>query len=569
VVAGGVALLLLALALLPDHAVLRHKAHWTEALLAASVAGAAILAAGTGRLGPVAPAFLGAALLPAGVGAAWLLLAEPLSPALARDEVVRLSLLPLAAFAAGAVAGGRAGRRLLVGALLAGAVPVATLAVAQHLAGLLELPLSRMERPAATFGNPVFLGAFLVLVLPAALAATLCERGALRWLGATAAGVGLPAVVATQSRWAWLGLAVAVVAGTLWLVSDRRLRFRLLGGLLLLAAAGLLLNREALLRPHEHGLIWRDTLRLVADHPFGVGPGQFHAEFLPYASPELLEAYPRHAVIINDAHSEPLQLLGELGWAGLLAGGLALLVLAHAAVRALAATAPEDRPLALGLAAGLLGALVMSCGSPDQRFGVTPVVFGCLAGLLLSGQRPTALALTVPARILLAGAGLLVLFLGASRLHARLELSSLLAPPATLEAGAGAQAELRLVRELAAGAPQDPQACYRLGVAAAGARQWAEAADAFEACARLAPGLSAARRNAALMQAMAGRLDVAIPNLRDWLAAEPGDLEARYLLAYVHFAQGDVAASLREAEALLARQPDHRLGRLLMERLRE
>jgi O-antigen ligase len=569
VATGCVALLLLGLALLPDHAVLRHKAHWTEALLVLSASVAAVVAAATGRIHVAAPAFLAAACLPAAVGAAWLLAATPLSAALARDEIVRLLLLPAAAFAAGAAAASTRARRVLLGALFAGLLPVAALAVAQHLAGLLELPLARMERPASTFGNPVFLGAFLVLALPSALAATLFERGVLRWLGAAAAGFGLPALLATQSRWAWLGFSAAVVAGTLGLVSERRLRWRLLGGLALLAAAGLLLNLDALRRPHEHGLIWRDSLRLVADHAWGVGPGQFHAAFLPYASPELLEAYPRHAVIINDAHSEPLQVLAELGWPGLLAGALALAALARAAARALRATPPDERPAAAGLAAGLLGAVVMSLGSPDQRFGVLPVAFGCLTGMLLAGRGAAARPVAPIGRLALAAAGLAVLSFGGGRLAARLELSDLLEPPVVLDAGPGAQAELRLVRELAAASPLDPQARYRLGLAAAGARRWAEAADAFEACAHLAPGLPAARRNAALMQAMSGRLDVAIPNLGDWLAANPEDAEARYLLAYVHFARGDVAASLREAEALLARQPDHRLGRLLLERLRE
>ena len=568
-VTGCLAVMLLALALVPDHAVLRPKMLWVEVLVAVAVAVAAAVPAVTGRMRLPGPAFLAAACLPVIVGLAWLALATPLSQALARDELVRLALLPAAAFAAASACGTPPRWRVLVGALLAGAAPVAALAVAQNLAGLLELPLARMERPASTFGNPVFLGAFLVMVLPAALAATLFERGALRWLGAVAAGFGLPALLATQSRWAWLGFAVALVAGTLRLVSERSLRWRMLGGLALLAALGLVLNRDVLSRPHEHGLIWRDTLRLVADHPWGVGPGQFHAEFLPYASPELLEAYPRHAVIINDAHSEPLQVLAELGWPGVLAGALILLALTLGVGRALGTAVPPDLPLATGLAAGLLGALVMSCGSPDQRFGVTPVTFGCLAGMLLAAIPAGMRRIPSIGRLALAGAGLAVLLLGVTRLQARLDLAGLLEPPPSLQGSAGSEAELRLMRELVSASPQDPEARYRLGVAAAGARHWAEAADAFEACVRLVPGLPTARRSAALMQAMAGRLDVAIPNLRDWLDAQPDDAEARYLLSYVHFALGDVAASLRETEALLARRPDHRLGRLLLERLRE
>lgn len=560
--------LLLGMSLLPDEQLLRTKVLGIEALLAGTAAMMAVASIVTSKLIVSSRIILLIAALPLLMSLAWGLLGEVPSGTLYEDELARLAGLPLALFSAMTLGTARTARRTLLGLLLAGMAPVAAMAVGQHLAGLLELPIDRIERPPGTFGNPVFFAAVLVLLLPAALAAALFEDGVLRWIGALAAGFGLPALYATQGRAAWAGFAVALATGTVLLVPDRRARLALLGTLVVAAGALLAANREALERPSEHLLIWRDTWRMVQDHPWGVGPGQFHVAFPPYASAELLAAHPRADRIINDAHSEPLQILAELGWPGLLVALALLAGLLRATRNALRLLDVRDRPLGAGLAAGLAGWAVTSLASPDARFHVTPVAVGCVAGWLLApSARPVRLG---PGGRILAGAlALAVLIPGAHRLQQRLALRDLALHAPELAPDRGTAAEVSLARELVSANPLDPEAHFRLGLAAASARDWSLAAKAFESCARLAPGHLGARRATALTQALAGRTDEAIPALRAWLAAQPDDGDVRYMLAYVLFSRGDVTGALHEVEELLARDPAHRLGLLLRERLRE
>ncbi len=560
---------LLALALVPDEAFLRSKVVWGEGLLLAGAAALLLGQAAHGRLLLPAPGVLLAALLPAGFAALWLWLGTPISDVLARDEIERLTLLPVAVWAAAAAAERPGARRALLAALVLTAIPVAGFAVAQNLAGILELPLNRVARPASTFGNPVFLGAYLVLVLPVALAGALFGRGVLRWGGALAAGLALPALYATQTRWAWLGGSLAAALGAVLLAPTRGARRALLVALL---AVGLLLaalNRDVLQRQHAHGLIWRDTLALIADHPLGVGPGQYSVAFLPYASDELLAVYPRRERIINDAHSEPLQIVAELGWPGLLRAAFLLLQLGRAARGAWRAADPLDRPLVAGLLAGLAGLCAMSCGSPDLRFVATTMLFGCLTGLLVAFAPARSWAAGGVGRALLAAGGLALLAVAARQTHEGLQLRRLLADPASFpRAPDGASAVARL-QAVVAREPQDAAARYELGVALARERRWAEAAQSVEAAFVLSAGQPGLQRSLGLMQAMAGSVDDALPNLRAALAQRPDDAEVRYLVAYLHFWKGELADALRELDILLAQHPDHALGRLLQQKLRE
>jgi O-antigen ligase len=563
----------LLLALVPDEQILRSKVLWAEAALAVTAAAVLLGQAAIGRVHAAPGRVVAAVAAPLLVALAWLVVAIPLSSGfisrtLARDECERLLIGPVALWAATSAAARPEARRLVVGAILAATIPVAMYALAQHLAGLLELPLRRMERPASTFGNPAFLGAFLVLVSPVAVTATLFGRGWQRWGGALAAGFALPALYATQTRGAWIGLAAASVVGIALLSPTRASRNWLLLGLGVSAALMLTLNVDVLRRPSEHSVIWRDTLRMVAARPWGVGPGQFQPSFLPYASPELLAAYPRASVIINDAHSEPLQALAELGWAGLLAAIVALVVLGRAALAAVRSTGAEERPLAVGLLAGLGGHVVMSLGSPDLRFFATTLLFFLLAGLLLAfGSLPERTP-GAAGRLGLATAGMALLVFGGWRTLERVQVRRLLAPP-SLPPTTAASTDLAALRARVDARPQDPQAQFDLGVALGKDQRWAEAADAFQAAYVLGGGQLIALRDLALMQALAGRVDEALPNLRVVLAQLPDDADARYALARLEFTLGDVASATRDTELLLKGHPDHRLGRLLEERLRE
>src|SRR5262245_89688 len=164
---------LAAIALVPDEAVLRTKVVWGWALIMATAATVLMADAARDRLTVRWPRFLLAALAPGLLAALWFLGPESLIRSLAGDEVRRLLAVPTVVWAVSSCLGSPAARRAFLVVLLLSVVPVAGYALAQKLAGTFNLPVDSVARSASTFGNPVFLGAYLVLVTP------LCAAGAL------------------------------------------------------------------------------------------------------------------------------------------------------------------------------------------------------------------------------------------------------------------------------------------------------------------------------------------------------------------------------------------------------
>ena len=155
-------------------------------------------------------------------------------------------------------------RGALAVAMVAGAVGVLALA------GALWQGSPRAAQP---LGNAVALGAFLAMVTPLALAATMAERGRWRWAAAAALALALLGLLATRSV---AGLAALVVGAAVALPRGRRrwLLVPLLAGLVLLGprlvriAAG----RDASV--HARTSYWGGGLRGIAARPLlGWGPG--------------------------------------------------------------------------------------------------------------------------------------------------------------------------------------------------------------------------------------------------------------------------------------------------------
>lgn len=578
---------LAAVACVPDEAILRSKVTWTEGLLLLAATAALLVQVLAGRLRTPWPLLLVGGLLPAAIALLQTLTRTDLvSRALARDEVERLLLFPLAFWCVASSLRGPAARRALVGALSLAVLVVSAYAVAQNLGAEIGLPIDRFERPPSTFGNPVFLGAFLVLTVPLCAAEALFATGWRRWAGAVATGLALPALRATQSRWAWLAFAVAVGVGMLVLAPTGRQRRLLFIGLLGAGVLVLLLNRSVVKRPQQHALIWRDTFVMAADRPWGIGPGQFPLVFPNYASRELLEAYPPSAFVINDAHDEPLQVVAELGWPGLAAVVLLALVLLRRAARSAVDPASDpDRPLRVACFAALSGALVQSLGSPDLRFLISTMMLGAVAGLsaALDEAPPGEIRVPRALRVLLAPLVVAAAVLALRDVHGRLELAELLQPQQTVPAPTAQDApavstdgarldpdELIARRRTEVKAkPRDASRHYALGLAFARERRFAEAAESFRAALLLEPDNGSVIRSLGVTEGLSGQFAPAVHHLRVALESEPDNVELRYLFAYVCWRRGDLDTSVAALETVLAARPDHRQARLLLEKLRE
>jgi tetratricopeptide (TPR) repeat protein/O-antigen ligase len=142
----------------------------------------------------------------------------------------------------------------LITAVVVASLPVALYALAQGLQlDPIHWPARAVGRPSSSIGNPIFVGEYLVMVLPLTIAAFVTtwgvarrRAGLSRYLVVVALvvlmGLQLAAIVVVQSRGAFLGLLASVFYLSL-LLAARAGNRRLLGGLAIaaLAVVGLLL----------------------------------------------------------------------------------------------------------------------------------------------------------------------------------------------------------------------------------------------------------------------------------------------------------------------------------------
>ena len=213
------------------------------------------------------------------------------------------------------------------------AAGVALFGILQSL-GLDPFDGTYVEYVPSTIGHSNFVGGFLAIALPVALALWSSSEGPAR-IAATAASIAIVlGILLSFSQGGWLAAAagVAVFAGAE--LGARRPRLRMAGwaaaAALAAAAAGLVLF--SLLRPFHpavpgtvwaRGLWWREAAAMGADSPvWGHGPNVFAIDGVRYRNPEDALAHDRE--IADAPHSVPLALfanhglLGVAGFAGIL-----------------------------------------------------------------------------------------------------------------------------------------------------------------------------------------------------------------------------------------------------------
>lgn len=283
----------------------------------------------------------------------------------------RLLLLWVIALLVARTLGTEAARHNALIALVAGAVAVAFVAIAQwiwHRPAFGHFVVhgnafdgTLIVRPAGFYLDPNFLGMYLVLATLAALALAFGGgRRALLWLLPTVPMLAVIAVTYSRSSW------VSLVVGMLMLVPLVPKRARL--SLAAVFAAGLVLA-VALVGPASLAtrvtsvfgfeadsssatrlLMTESTLEMIADRPvFGTGLEAFAEAYPSYQRPE---ARPD----VTHPHQVPLALVAETGIAGLLAQ-IALLLTTLAAIRRVwrSGLSPVKAAIISGMAALLVG----------------------------------------------------------------------------------------------------------------------------------------------------------------------------------------------------------------------
>ena len=232
----------------------------------------------------------------------------------------------------------------------------------------------------STSGNANFLGAYMVLIFPLAVAAALIARQSMAaglWMGA--AGALFLAALCTYSRAAWAALAVEILLLGLWLprlrpeVSRRRIIvlalalaivtivFLVPGGPLAPRTSEVALASRALsgLEYRSPGVqsrlyLWREAASLVIRRPlFGYGPEAFPLIFPQGWDEERQRLFGEMPLTIDKAHNDTLDLAISIGLLGLLGFWGILGVSLHRALQVARRSGPQAL-LGAALVAGLL-----------------------------------------------------------------------------------------------------------------------------------------------------------------------------------------------------------------------
>jgi len=305
-------------------------------------------------------------------------------------------------------------RERLTAAIVSGAVPVAVIAIAQVLGLQAVAGVVEDRRAFGTLSNPIFLGAYCMLVLPLASAkavrALRTGRAVSGLLWTVAGALLLVALISSASRGPMLGLAAGAVV--FLLAAGAALRARALAGfglaLLLLGAVGIGLINTPQVAGQLGGLpivgrfaqisnttsgsqavrlgIWSATADLVRNAPpnrliVGHGPEQLLPALLPHGRPNL--GGPGQADrLVDRAHSVAFDQLVMTGILGLLARiGLWAAWLLTALAAAGLLSGPARRRGAVG---ALLGGTAAGAGvwlvRPELTGATVPL--GMLVGLL-------------------------------------------------------------------------------------------------------------------------------------------------------------------------------------------
>jgi O-antigen ligase len=202
-------------------------------------------------------------------------------------------------------------------------VPVSLYALLQRAGLELWMPLDGLPtggRPVSTLGSPLFLGAYLAMVLPLALE-TAREEGSRRVAARAALVPLLAALAATLARSAWLGAAAgALLWGALRGEGGVRRRPLALAALALLLAGGAAVS---VLRPGVRAEDrWRTEAWSIAGRAFmespvlGTGPDAFG---IPYRALRGGSGALSASVGQTQAHDDLLQILATMGLLGFLA----------------------------------------------------------------------------------------------------------------------------------------------------------------------------------------------------------------------------------------------------------
>jgi O-antigen ligase len=247
-----------------------------------------------------------------------------------------------------------------------------TVALALRLAGDLRRTAQRSEAKARSFLSakellPLVFWLFLAIVIFAALIFSRSRMGIISALASLIAILGL-AGSSSQSKGTRAVVAVLVFAGVVgivvWVGSDPVVtRFETL-------------SQEYAQTGQNRVSIWRDTLKLIHQHPlFGTGLGTFSVAYTSVQTVFL-------SLLVDHAHCDYLELSSDLGLpGGILVFGSIFGILARAVRRYWRAEGSLDTAVCLGCIGSIIAILVHSLADFNLYIPANALVFTAMLGL--------------------------------------------------------------------------------------------------------------------------------------------------------------------------------------------
>jgi len=218
-------------------------------------------------------------------------------------------------------------------------------------------------RIAGTLGHPNSLGGYLALLLPVSLMVLLTPVGkAVKWLGGVSFLLGTVALVLTQSRGAWIGYGISVVALGIFSFRSRLVQRRTL----VLLSFAALIPLVALLDVVASRLgtfnnpaaqarvpLMKLALTMIGDHSIrGVGANNYSTDLVKYLTIDYSQVW------ISAVHNKYLLVWAETGILGLATFLVFLISAVRNGIRVWRMQDPFLSPLALGLSLGVVANMV-------------------------------------------------------------------------------------------------------------------------------------------------------------------------------------------------------------------
>jgi O-antigen ligase len=458
-------------------------------------------------------------------------------------------------------------------------------------------------RPGGPFGSPAYLGAACALLLPIVVGAAVDGLGSRRWqvVAWVSAGLGTVAVLAAQSRAAWVGVTASVM------VAAPALRRWVSAHRIVVVGAGVGLALIAVLSPIGSRLVsavdfesgggrgrvdeWRVGIAVLAKHPVdGLGFEGYRIGFAEGVDAAYEQRYGR-TFTPDRAHNGVLDVGLTTGLPGVVAYAAAVAAVFIAALRAVRAR----RLWLVGVAAGVVGYLI------QQQF-LFPIVevdslFWLFAGLLVAAGGSEVRRWTSPPALWVVPAALAAAALAAGLLDVSADLAtsraleaesagrpsvalaeidravelrpdsirygfvaaSIAARPGT---SSGYHLAVERIEDALEISPRDPillgaSAGYRLDLAVAerDARELAAATDALETLVGSDPYHAQYRLDLGVAYAVAGRIDDAAAQWRRAAYLAPASTAPWLNLASLYLDAGRAAAAAVAIEQVRRLEP--------------